>query len=226
MTGERRQTPEESSLNRPIKAPAQLLVEGRVPEMFFRELVKVSGLEGAIEVRTFGAIGKVNLQTYLELFCSKAAFKEEVRAMGIVRDAESNKAASAFQSVQSALLEAGHPVPSKMAAFEGSPLRVGVFILPDCDHEGMLETLCLQAATEDGGSRALLSCVDEFFACLSRQQRVPRNPTKARFAGYALGRDVIDPQLGTAARQGAIPWNAAAFEPLKRFLSNLTDATR
>ena len=41
---------------------------------------------------------------------------------------------------------------------------------------------------------------------------------KARFAGYALAADVIDPQLGRAAQKGAIPWNASAFGQLNAFL--------
>jgi hypothetical protein len=221
MSRESRQTPEQLSLNRPIKAPAQLLVEGRVPEMFFRELVKVAGLEAAMEVRTFGDINKDNLQTFLELFCTKAAFKETVRALGIVRDAEAKPAAAAFQSVQAALHASGHPVPASIGQVEGGDLRVGVFILPNCSDAGMLETLCLQAASENDEAEAVFPCVDEFFACLSQQGKVPDNLTKAQFAGYALARDVLDPQLGRAAQQGAIPWEAPAFAPLKRFLNDL-----
>ena len=80
--------PEQLSLDRPITTEGQLLVEGRVPEMFFREMVTACGLASAIEVRTFGDISKDNLQTYLEVLTQKAAFKERVRRLGIVRDAE------------------------------------------------------------------------------------------------------------------------------------------
>src|SRR5438477_6085463 len=94
---------EQQSLDRPITTPGQLLVEGRVPEMFFREMIAAWGFESSIEVRTFGDISKDNLQTYLEVFTQKAAFKEQVRRLGVVRDAESSSASSAFQSVQTAL---------------------------------------------------------------------------------------------------------------------------
>lgn len=221
MSGESRQTPEQLSLNRPIKAPAQLLVEGRVPEMFFRELVKTTGLETAIEVRTFGDIHKDNLQTFLELFCTRAAFKENVTRLGIIRDAENKEASAAFQSVCASLRSARLPTPEAMAQVSHGTLRVGVFILPNCNDAGMLESLCLQAASEDAPSRAVLPCVDEFFACQSRSGQQPKNPTKARFAGYALAKDVIDPQLGRAAQQKAIPFDAPAFAPLKQFLAVL-----
>lgn len=218
-----RASAETESLDRAITTEGQLIVEGRVPQMFFREMVKAQGLEDAIEVRTFGDISKAGLQTWLEIFTQKAAFKERVRRLGIIRDAESLDAGAAFQSVQSALRAVRLPVPARMPDLESGELSVGVFILPNCKEAGMLEGLCLQAASEveAAQSDAVLPCVDEFFGCLNKRGFVPRNPAKAKFAGYALARDVIDPQLGRAAQKGAIPWNAKAFDPLKMFLRSI-----
>jgi len=212
--------PERQSLDRTITTPGQLLVEGRGPEVFFREMVANCGFESSVEVRTFGDISKDNLQTYLEVFTQKAAFKERVKRLGVVRDAESSSASSAFQSVQAALRGAQLPVPNQMKNLEGNPLSVGVFILPNCQDSGMLEGLCWAAVPEleQAPSGALLPCVDEFFSCLEECGQKPANPTKARFAGYALTRDVIDPQLGRSAQKGAIPWSATAFGPLTAFL--------
>ena len=214
---------EKLSLDRPITTSGQLLVEGRVPEMFFWEMVAACGLANALETRTFGDVSKDNLRTYLELFTQKPAFKEHVTRLGIVRDAEAQAAIGAFQSVQAALREAGLTVPSQMRLVEGAPLAVGVFILPDCQNSGMLETFCLSAIAEkdESGPHGLLGCVDEFFVCLERRNRRPANATKARFAGYALAKDVIDPQLGRSTQQGAIPWDARAFDALKQFLKEV-----
>ena len=48
--------PELESLERRITTAGQLLVEGRVPAMFFRELFGECNLTDAIEVRTFGGL--------------------------------------------------------------------------------------------------------------------------------------------------------------------------
>ena len=218
-----REQPEQLSLDRPITTEGQLVVEGRVPEMFFREMVAATGLASAVEVRTFGGTSKDNLQTYLELFTKKAAFKERVKRLGIVRDAEAQPAASAFQSVQAALRGAQLPAPDAVNAAKGEPLNVRVFILPNCRDVGMLEGLCLSAVAEVEQSQphGTLPCVDEFFACLDKRGGKPANLTKARFAGYALAADVIDPQLGRAAQKGAIPWSAHAFDLLKGFLNSI-----
>lgn len=215
--------PEQRSLDRDITTEGQLLVEGRVPEMFFREMIVASGLTAKIEARTFGDIGKENLQAYLELFTQRAIFKERVKRIGIIRDAEGSAAVGAFQSVQAALQGAQLPVPAAMSKLEGSPLAVGVFILPNCQDAGMLESLCLSAVaeTEAGQANGILPCVDEFFACLTKRGKKPGNPAKAQFAGYALACDVVDPQLGRAAQKGAIPWQAKTFDSLRAFVRSV-----
>ncbi len=215
--------PEKKSLDRAITTEGQLLVEGRAPEIFFREMVNALGLADAIEVRTFGDISKGNLQTWLEMFTQKAAFKERVKRIGIVRDAEASDAGAAFQSVQAALRAVRLPVPTRMEELENGEVNVGVFVLPNCKDAGMIEGLCLAAVAEVEAAKpdAVLPCVAEFFACLGKQGITPENPTKAQFAGYALARNVIDPQLGRAAQKGAIPWNAKTFDSLKSFLQRI-----
>ena len=47
------------SLKRDILAPKQLLVEGRTPEIFFREWVEALGLNGKIEVRDYGSLDQL-----------------------------------------------------------------------------------------------------------------------------------------------------------------------
>src|SRR5205085_1125845 len=85
---------EQKSIDRPIRPAAQLLVEGHTAEIFFWEMVERVGLDNCVDVRTFGDVTKNALQTYLELFTSKAAFKEKVTKLAIIRDAETNTAES------------------------------------------------------------------------------------------------------------------------------------
>jgi hypothetical protein len=215
-----RPTAEQQSVERPIVAPAQLLVEGRTPEMFFREFVQELGLRERIDVRTFGGISE--LQVWIELFTAKATFKEKVASLAIVRDAESEPAAIAFQSICSALSQAKLVVPTAIASFTSPPLRVGVYVLPDCNRAGILETLCLEAAAESEANAPIkfLPCVDEFFHCIETATTFD-NPTKARFSAYALARGVVDPQLGRAAQKRVISCHAKVFGPLAEFLKQL-----
>ena len=183
-----RLSPEQQSLERPITTAGQLLVEGRVPEMFFREMVLACGLADAVEVRTFGDISKDNLQTYLELLTQKAAFKEQVKRVGIIRDAEDSTADAAFKSVQAALRGAQLFAPAAMNTLEGSPLAVGVFVLPNCQDAGMLESLCLWAVAEVEAAQpnGLLPCVDDFFDCLTKRGKMPVENSNWRVASCEI----------------------------------------
>ena len=213
-------TPETASNERPITAAAQLLVEGRTPEIFFRELVQHLGLRDRINVRTFG--GNENLGTWIEVFTRKPIFKERVSSLAIIRDAESEAASNAFQSVCSALAGAHLATPVAMREFADAPIRVGVYVLPDCGRPGMLETLCWEAATEaDANSQTkLLPCVDEFFRCVGNAPTLD-NAAKARFSAYTLARGMAETQLGRAAQKGIINFDAPAFAPLVDFLRRL-----
>ncbi|MEK7833487.1 MAG: DUF3226 domain-containing protein, partial [Acidobacteriota bacterium] len=82
------------SLSRSITTNAQLLVEGRTPEIFFREMVEYLGLADRIQVRDFGSIS--DLTDYLKDFTQKADFIETVTSLGIIRDAEDKPASSGF----------------------------------------------------------------------------------------------------------------------------------
>ena len=188
--------------------------------MFFREFVDALGLSSRIDVRTFGSIE--SLQTWLELFSGKATFREKVASLAVIRDAESSPAEDAFKSVCAALTAASLPTPLKLNAYTPAPLRVGVYILPDCVLAGMLETLCLESAAEvEATSQTkLLLCVDEFIRCIDPTTSFP-NPTKVRLAGYVLARGAVDTQLGRAAQQKIIEFSAPAFRPLSEFLKVL-----
>lgn len=228
-----RPMPEQESADRPILTVGQILIEGKSWEMLLRELIeKELKLADKVEARTFGEKEAANLAHYLNVVATKVEFREKVVRLGIIRDAETGDGAKAFAEVTNAINRFNKqnaqfklPVPTNINMITTEPdskVQIAVFILPDCKRPGMLETLCLDAVEElersEQAKAKVLQCVRDFFKCLEGQNKKPRNPTKAGFAGYALAMDVIDPQLGRAAQKGAIPWQAKAFDPLKEFI--------
>jgi hypothetical protein len=212
---------ENESLNkRPITTKAQLLVEGRTPEILFLALTQHLGLQDKVEVRTFGDKEKNTLQTYLEILTQKSAFKEKVAALGIIRDAESGAANGAFQSVCAAITAVRLNTPDTPASFsEGAP-KTAIYILPDNRSSGMLENLILQAAQE--ADPDVLPCVERFFACVVGVNASYETTPKAKTAAYLLAKGVVDPQVGRGAQQNAIKWDAPAFQPLVSFIHELS----
>lgn len=143
----------QDSLSRPINAPKQLLVEGRTPEILFRELVEHLKLTD-MQVRDYGDIN--NLTDYLRTFSRLPGFVEMVRSLGIIRDAEDKPASVAFESVCGSLGVANLPIPSQPGIMYGELFRAGVFILPNCVDRGMLEDVCLESVGNEAENKIKL----------------------------------------------------------------------
>ena len=137
----------------------QLLVEGRNEEFFFRAFLRHLAVEG-VQVQPYN--GRDNLANFLRELADLAEF-EMVESIGIVRDAD-NSAHSALQSVQSSLRNLGLPAPTVFRESAGTLPKVSIFVMPDNEHAGALEQLCLQALVDD----PVMPCVAGFLQCVER----------------------------------------------------------
>ncbi|MBI3650791.1 MAG: hypothetical protein HY231_07050 [Acidobacteria bacterium] len=198
----------------PITYSKVLLVEGQTPFQFFKALLKNLGLDNQIEIRNFGGVRDV--AAFLKALVGTDGF-DQVLSLGLVRDAEEN-ALSAFDSVTDCLKRASLNSPSTPAArSQGTPV-ISIFILPDNTQSGMLETLYLQAVSNDSA----MKCIDEFFDCLSgKGVQLPDNLDKARIQTYLASREKSGLLLGQAAHAGYLFWGHPAFDSLKQFLLSL-----
>lgn len=192
--------------------PRQLLVEGEDARHFFLALIRHLNL-GEIQIQNFGGIKQIH--GFLKGFMNLPGFSKVV-SIGVVRDAEKDPE-SAFQSVRTALRNAGLPSPKKQEMFEGQP-RTGVWILPNAFSSGMLETLCLESVQEDPA----MVCVDQFFECLkSHKISEPENMDKAKAHAFLSSRKKPNLLVGQAAEKGYWNWNDSSFERAKTLLSTL-----
>lgn len=207
------------SLRRPIQTPKQLLVEGRTAEIFFREFTESLGLKEQVQVRGFGSLE--DLTPYLEVFTGYKEFRESVSGLGIIRDAEDKPATAAFNSVCASLRASGLPCPEAMRRFTEASPHTGVFILPDCEAPGMLETLCWQALRAASGLAGQLDCVDAYLACVRQTGGEIRNEAKARVWSHLSAKGAFDPLVGRAAQAKTWDWQSPAFGPLREFLTSL-----
>jgi hypothetical protein len=196
-----------------ISYPKQLLVEGRDTEVFFLALIRTLSL-GDIQLQNFG--GKDELADFLSALVASPGFKTKVNSLGVVRDAD-NDALSAFRSVCSGLRKSKLTVPKEPAViFDGNP-RVGVFILPNAESRGMLETICLDSVSNDPA----MVCISEYFRCLEDVGLVPSNIDKAKVQAFLASRQKPGLRLGQAASKGYWQFSNQIFDNLKRFLISL-----
>lgn len=195
----------------PVRLARLLLVEGETPKHFCEALLRHLGLHDGIEVRSYG--GNADLKRFLEGLASTTEFKTNVRRLAVVRDAETD-ARAALQAVRDAMDAAQLP----------GRVQTSIFILPDNENPGMLETLCIQSAKQSPATTAVFTCVEQFFDCLTGQNvPIPDPSARAKHEAQVFLATRPEAQLfpGQAAYKGYWPWDAPSFDRLREFLQEL-----
>lgn len=203
--------------------PFLLLVEGEDEwHLLIRLLEPVMGIT-TIDVRAYDGVGK--LGATLKSLHEVASGFHHIRTLAIWRDAETD-AKTATACVQGALRDAGFAVPDNPGEFvQGSP-QVGFFILPGDDQPGSLEDICLQAVAED----PTMPCVETFLECVkvkageSEQVCLHPNDGKTRLHAYLASRREPGLKVGEAAKAQYLNLDHPAWERIKGFLRELTQA--
>ena len=199
---------------RGIDRPKQLLVDGEDAKWFLSALMEKIGIAD-IQIQNYG--GNNELRGFLKQFRLAPEFTERVESLGIIRDAEADPRA-AFQSIKSALKGADLPVPRRISESSTARPHTKVFILPEPDSNGMLETLCLSSVEADPA----MQCVKEYFGCVKeRLGSAPRHIEKAQVQVFLASRDSVPRMLGLGAQQGVWPWESPVFDSIKNFLNTL-----
>lgn len=198
-----------------IKESKQLLVEGKDPKNFFGKFICHLYLQN-IQVQDFSGINE--LHGFLLAFVKLPGFSDCVSSLGIVRDAEKN-AKSAFQSVQSAVKNAGLSVPAAPGKRSAGSPAVTAYILPGDGKPGMLETLLCRSFDAE----PVRVCIDDFFSCVD--DRTGSQPTlsrdKARAHAYLTTKDEPHVSVGVAAKKCYWTLDHSAFADLRNFLTSL-----
>ncbi len=93
-----------------------------------------------------------------------------------------------------------------------------VFILPDNDQPGMLETVLRRSIA----NKAEYRCVEEYLACVDNLPDVSIDrPDKARVHAWLASRRQPHVSAGYAAKKGYWDFDHRAFDALRDFLRDL-----
>lgn len=194
----------------PLTLSKVLLVEGSTPLHFFEALLQDIGIADQIEIRDFRGIRQ--LKSAVHALASSAEFKTLVDSVGVIRDAEDDRDAayaSARHALDTAGLDSSNP-----------DVSTAIYILPDDQNPGMIETLCLDAIRSD----AVFSCIEQFFECAEAQGAVlPSGVVRAKniAQAYLATREEVQLFPGIAAYRGYWPWDSDVFDNVKAFLKAL-----
>ena len=211
--------PRNSEFGRPrlkIRSDCLLLVEGRDEENLFNALIGQC-FDAEPEVQVIAAGGRDEFPANLQAIHNAAQARPTLRAIGAIRDADEN-ANAAFQSVCDHLRNVGYqPPPAHGELSDGEP-AIGVFIVPDGEAPGAVETLCRRSTDGDDVS----GCADDYMRCLHEHEAMRSTNVDKTFAhGYlaAMGDSVA--RVGEGALQGVWDFGSPAFSELSGFLRSL-----
>jgi hypothetical protein len=164
--------------------------------------------------------GKDSLGHFLDSFI-KTPGNHLIESIGIICDADDDFNRT-FEIIKTALEENNLPTPLEpIMPSEGSPI-IRLFIMPDNENPGMLESLCFQSVQED----LAVPCVESYFQCLEeRSASTPNIIEKARIQVYLASRPLNTIFLGAAANEGYWNIDNECFSELKRFLTEICART-
>lgn len=207
-----------------------ILVEGTHDKDFVDQLLLEHHLASA-QVQVLPLGGKTILGSSLRILVNDPAFSE-VQSLVILRDADSivpdanataeqleqqatrTAAVRSLASVKSSLLNARLNVPSAHAEITQSSPRIGIYIFPDGQADGMLESLCRDALQ----GHADTPCIDAFFDCVLKLRSTAKFSPKAWTHAFIAVQDDPDLHLGKAAKKGYLPLTNPVFERLIQFI--------
>ena len=207
-----------------IVADRLLLVEGRDEVSLFGALIGHRfGEERRSEIQVIDAGGRDRFPGNLRAIALASRNVRdigEVRAIGAVRDADDD-AGGAFRSICGHLSNAGYEPPAAHGGFSGATPAVGVFIVPDGDAPGAIETLCRRSREGDAAS----GCVEDYMSCLDGRGAMRSGNRDKTFAhAYLAATDDPVARVGEGALQDAWDFDSDAFTDLSAFLCQLLSA--
>ena len=199
-----------------IRSDRLLLVEGRDEVNLFDALMKHC-LDAEPTVQVIDAGGKDRFPKNLRALSTAARTRPSLCAIGVVRDADDD-AAGAFRSVRDHIRNVGYEPPAVHGKFSDATPSIGVFIVPNGEAPGAIESLCRSSREGDDVSR----CVEDYIRCLAEHDAMRSTNVDKTFA-HAYLAAMGDPvaRIGEGARQGVWDFGSRAFSELSDFLRSL-----
>lgn len=195
-----------------ISSKKILLVEGKDEVSIIESIIRgIKGDEENIDIHIKDVGGCRKFPSSIEALFDITGFKDNIEMIGIVRDADKDYYGT-FQQVKSVLKRFGFPCPQYTNSFTDETPRVGVFILPDNENNGMLEDLLLKSICEHSN----MECVDNYIECIKKIKICfPKNIAKAKCQIFLAGMPEITHNVGLGAQKKY--WNFE-HECMKEFI--------
>jgi len=192
-----------------------LIVEGYSDLVFYKEVLKLLGKDRSVFIKEMK--GKSNLTTKLDAFITPQLLAEKT-SVGVIVDADAN-AQGTFTSIQTVLKDLTAQDISLPGVWTAGAPKVGVFITPDANSSGELETLVWRAWAANATNAQSKTCVENYIQCMKSIGHEAHSPDKGLVSALLAIRNDEDPRPGPGARENIFDLNHPEYSQLREFLS-------
>jgi hypothetical protein len=196
-----------------------VLCEGTDDQRVMEGLAAHSGILDQLRFLSYAESG--TLRSFLVTLSKSPEFTSgEIQSILITRDADDNHQ-SCWQTVRDAAQAAFGAELFRPGQWQDTAagLKVGAWINPAPGENGMLESLCLQAARDSHAE--IFPCIDSFVECIANARQAPLHE-KSRFSIWSIVAQGPGPKdrLSIAKALEKLPpnWDHPAFAGLSRML--------
>lgn len=211
-----------------------LLVEGEDEKEFFDELLKHEQINN-IQVFPFG--GKDNLTCdefiNINLMTSLKSTDLDIRAFSIVLDCDNGNVGDCINKVNTFIQKVNMHKPKGNEAgiitfdkiksckqFTSRHTPIALYVMPDCESKGSLETLCIKAVKNEN----FMTCIENFINCVETQNPNISHKDKRRVLAYLASSSEKCKQVrtGHGIKAGLFDLNSAVFQDVKDFIRQMS----
>lgn len=191
-----------------------LVVEGYSDLLFYAELLEDLGKHDKLFIKEVG--GNSHFKEKLETLITPLVLASK-QAIAVIADADTDApaAATSLEAILSKLT--GQTV--KAGQWTNGKPRIGLFITPDGQTNGEIETLVWNAFAGEPANAPQKECVEGFKHCMATAGFKAKSHDKGLVSALLAIRSDEDPRLGPGARDGVFDFSRPEYLPLRTFLS-------
>ncbi|MCR4414298.1 MAG: hypothetical protein NUV77_17915 [Thermoguttaceae bacterium] len=203
-----------------IVRPVAVAVEGRdYLYTLLRQIKEDPDLQD-VQLWDFKASGSGNLGRWLELFATLHGYRETIRAIGVIQDAEDD-AQNAFRSAVQALTYVGLAAPARPMEITTSRPATGILLIPHNRPSGCLEHAVIEARQP----QLPLRCAEQYLDCVGASTRNENWKAKVKVHSLIAASDNPAWTLSESMAGGMWDFTHPSLRVMKDFVRLLAQAS-
>jgi len=197
-----------------------LIVEGYSDMQFYLALLRHLGRDKGVYFQILEGKSNILNRDTLGDFITPKLLADKA-SIGIILDADEKPSGTAESAKAHLKAITWRDVTEGQWQEEAGQARLGLFVAPDTQTKGEVETLTWNSFAEDEQYAAMKAVVGDFLGKMEEIGWKTHSPDKGRIGAYLSAAYDEDPRLGPGAREQKFNFDTPGFARLRAFLEVL-----